>query len=96
MEAKNSRSPTVNQFATIMEDNQQVAFMILQGYKVIPWRDTDDPQHILFEIVCSPEEADAEMAKYFSNVTVGITDYINCLKSVKSQMYAMKKNIKKN
>jgi len=91
MSTENSRSPTVNPAATLMEDNHQVAFMVLKGYKVKPWRDTEDPRHIMFEILCTSEDVDREMEKYFSNEQVGITDYINCLKSVKSQMYAMKK-----
>jgi len=94
MVTESSRSPTVNPSATIMEDSHQVAFMMLRGYKIKLWRNTEDPRHIQFEVLCSPEDVDREMEKYFSNEKVGITDYINCLKSVKSQMYAMKKIIK--
>lgn len=96
MVTESSRSPTVDPLATFMEDNNQVAFMVLKGYKVKPWRDTEDPRHIMFEILCSPEDVDREMEKYFGNEQVGITDYINCLKSVKSQMYSMKKTIKES
>jgi hypothetical protein len=99
MATENSRSPTVSvetskPEATFMEDSHQVAFMVLKGHKIKLWRDTEDASHIQFEILCTPDQADTEMAKYFANEQVGITDYINCLKSVKSQMYSMKKMIK--
>jgi hypothetical protein len=97
MVTENSRSPTeINPYATLMEDSHQVAFMVLKGYKIKLWRDVEDPRHIMFEVLCTPEQVDLELARYFSNEQVGITDYINCLKSVKSQMYSMKKTIKES
>ena len=52
MVTENSRSPTeINPDATLMEDSHQVAFMVLKGYKIKLWRDTEDPRHIMFEVV---------------------------------------------
>lgn len=81
-----SRSPTTN-----LEDVMLVAFLVLQGHKIKPWRDTDDPNHISFDVVGDQASIEADMQKYYDNERVGVADFVRCLKETKSQMYNLKK-----
>jgi hypothetical protein len=76
---------------TNLEDTSLVAFLLLKGYKIKPWRDTQDSDHVSFDIEGEADRIEQDMQKYYSNEQVGIQDYIKCLKEVKSQMYNLKK-----
>lgn len=83
------KPPTTN-----LEDNNVVAFLVLKGHKIKPWRDTKDHLHITFDIEGDSKQIEDDMQKYYDNEKVGIQDFVNCLKNVKSQQYSMKKVIK--
>ena len=76
---------------TNLEDISLVAFLLLKGHKIKPWRDTSDSDHVSFDIEGEANGIELDMHKYYSNEQVGIQDYIKCLKEVKSQMYNLKK-----
>ena len=76
---------------TNLEDTPLVAFLLLKGYKIKPWRDVSDSDHVSFDIEGEADGIELDMQKYYSNEQVGIQDYIKCLKEVKSQMYNLKK-----
>jgi len=79
-------TPTTN-----LEDTMLVAYMVLKGHKIKPWRDKESPDHITFDIEGDVAKIEADMQTYYANEQVGIADFVRCFKSVKSQMYAMKK-----
>ena len=76
---------------TQLEDTMLVAYMVLKGHKIHPWRDAENHDHISFDIKGDADQIEADMQKYYANEQVGIADFVRCFKSVKSQMYAMKK-----
>lgn len=80
------RSPTTN-----LEDTMLVAFMVLRGHKIKPWRDTNNENHVTFDIEGDANAVEADMQRYYANEPVGVQDYVKCLRDVKSQMYNFKK-----
>ena len=82
-----------NEMKTVLEDTSLVAFLQLQGHKVIPLLSKEptpeEPQvRISFEVegdITKSTEA------YYNNTLVGISDYVKCLKAVRSSMFNMKK-----
>ena len=76
---------------TQLEDTMLVAYMVLKGHKIKPWRDLENRDHITFDIEGDADKIEADMQTYYANEQVGIADFVRCFKSVKSQMYAMKK-----
>ena len=84
--ADNERSPTTN-----LEDTSLIAFMLLKGHKIREWQNKEDPSRVSFDIEGSPEDVEKDMQAYYSNVPVGIQDYVRCYKEVKSRLYNFKK-----
>lgn len=70
-----------------LEDTSLVAYLVLKGHIAIPWRDTENHDHISFEI---ETDIRADIDAFYANEKIGIQDYVKCLKAVKSQMYNMK------
>ena len=79
-------TPTTN-----LEDTMLVAYMVLKGHKIKPWRDVENGDHITFDIEGDVAKIEADMQTYYANEQVGIADFVRHFKAVKSQMYAMKK-----
>jgi hypothetical protein len=79
------------QNTTNLEDTSLVAFLLLKGHRIKPWRETNSPDHVSFDIEGEALEIEFDMQKYYNNEQVGIQDFIKCLKEVKSQMYNLKK-----
>lgn len=87
-EVADSRSPTTN-----LEDTALVAYMAYRGHKIKPWycRESDT---VSFDVEGDEMEIEAGMKEYYDNGWVEIQDYVQCLKSIKSMMYNMKKTLK--
>ena len=79
---------------TKLEDTSLVAFMVLKGHKIKIWRCVEEPYRVSFDIEGSPDQIEVDMKKYYDNESVGIQDFVRCLKEVKSQMYNFKKIMK--
>lgn len=80
------RLPTTN-----LEDTMLVAFMVLRGHKIKPWRNVENENHVTFDIEGDANAVEADMQRYYANEPVGVQDYVKCLRDVKSQMYNFKK-----
>jgi hypothetical protein len=83
----------MNNDITLLEDTSLVAFLMLRGHKVTPLRSkeptVEEPQvRIAFEVHGDIAE---DTDDYYDNVFVGISDYVKCLKSVRSSMFNMKR-----
>jgi len=81
----------INRSPTNLEDTSLVAFMLYKGHKIKPWKDTLDHNHVSFDIIGNIDTIETDMQKFYSNEQVGIQDFVKCLKSVKSEMYNLKK-----
>jgi hypothetical protein len=68
------------------EDTNIVAFLIMRGHKIKPWRCTDG-MRVAFDI---EGDVSTDLEMYYSNVQVGIQDFVKNLKMVKSCIANMK------
>ena len=75
---------------TIFYDTAIVAYLKLKGHIVIPQHKPNDKDKIEFRIDGDPQKIQSDLQDYFNNVSVGVQDYVTCIKLTKSLMYAMK------
>ena len=85
-------SNEVNEMVTILEDTSLVAFLSLQGHRIVPLKSKEptpeEPQvRIVFEV---HGEIEKDLEAYHNNVMVGISDYVKCLKAVRGSMFNLK------
>lgn len=80
-----------NQQVTNLDDTNLVAYLMLKGYRVIPWKLEDDPSRVSFDICGDPSQITQDIQLFFDNEQVGVQDFVRNLKEVKSQMYQMKR-----
>ena len=82
-----------NEMITTLEDTSLVAFLSLQGHKVVPLRSKapvpeEAQPRIVFDIY---GDIEADVKAYQSNAMVGIADFVRHLKQVRSSMFTLKK-----
>jgi hypothetical protein len=85
-------SDEVNNEMTVLEDTALVAFLSLQGHRVVPIRSKEptpeEPQvRIAFEVYGS---INADIEAYHNNAMIGISEYVRHLKQVRSSMFNLK------
>jgi hypothetical protein len=85
-----------NRSPTNLEDTMLIAFLVMKGHKIKPWQDTEDKDHVSFDILGDQKQINEDIESFYSNEQVGVHEYVKCLKEVKSQMYSFKKTINKN
>jgi hypothetical protein len=90
MADNSNKSPTTN-----LEDTALIAYMMLKGHQIKPWRSSEDPVRVSFDIEGDSDKIEYDMQNFYNNNQVGIQDYVKCLKQVKSIMYNMKKLVTK-
>jgi hypothetical protein len=76
---------------TILEDTSIVAFLKLKKYDTVPFVTLDDSQRVKFKISGDPKQIELDIVAFYGNESVGIFDFIRCLKEIKSQMYSLKR-----
>lgn len=74
----------------LIEDAQLAAFLMYKGFKLTPLRLSENKNYIAFEVVGDEWILNEAINYFFRGYTVDITEYIKCLKTIKSQMYSMK------
>lgn len=94
MNEETSRSPTKEQDSgyaeQLVEDTQLVAYLMYKGLGVIPLRDTNDHNHIVFMVYGDRSDIDKYVGKFYTGDEVNIKDYVRCFKNIKTQMYNLK------
>lgn len=80
--------------ATQVEDANIVAFLMMRGLVVIPYikreKNQDSGSQVAWEIQGDSEKIDAEVKLFYSNIKIGIHDFVKALKEVRGQMYNIK------
>jgi hypothetical protein len=77
---------------TNLEDTSLVAFMLLQGHKLKEYRCQEDPFRVSFDILGDEKQIAADMELYYDKEEmVSITEFVKCLREVKSRLYNFKK-----
>ena len=91
MTTKGKESMAGNPPETILEDTSIVAFLKLKRHDTVPFTTSDDSQRVKFKIGGDPQQIESDIVAFYGNESVGIFDFIRCLKEIKSQMYSLKR-----
>ena len=98
-----TRDPTRNSTSgdpTILEDAQQVSFLKMLGWRIIPMIELPvdptqkvDPNtlRVNFWMYGDKEQLKKDLQRYYDNEAFPIQDFCRHLKDIKSQMYALRR-----
>lgn len=85
---------------TTIEDANIVAYLVLRGFIAIPFiqtekggdtgRGTENSSRVAWDIDAEDGKVDAEIKMYYSNIQVGVHDFVRVLKDVRGTMYSTK------